>query len=338
MHGPWRDEHPDAALLETDPAPLDLGTYAEVARAVEGRFLCFLNSESRPLDPRWLEKLHARLTAPGVGLVGASGSYESFSSNAPFVTRPLRRRQFPPFPNPHVRTNAFMMSREHMLDLRWGAVTRKLDAWKLESGSQNITRQVWARGLDALVVGRDGNAYGRDRFYESNTFRRGDQPNLLVSDKRTREFEAASPDRRRWLFELAWGSAAVDTGDPDQPWIAPRSAAGRPDGPAEGGRYRRPRGPRHELPVSNDRRPDSQPPADLGRVGSLDPAAGRSRRERARIRQLDRCDRSGCGSRVLRRVRRALRAPARAAADARALGSGRCSAAWRRRARRTSPI
>jgi hypothetical protein len=216
------DGLPGTSLLEVSPAPLDLGTYVEIAQRVESRFFCFLNSESRPLDPRWLEKLMLQLSAPGVGLVGASGSYESFSSNAPFVTRPLRRRQFPPFPNPHVRTNAMMISRELMLSLDWRKVTRKLDAWKLESGSQNITRQVWGRGLDAMVVGRDGRAYDRDSYYESNTFRRGDQPNLLVGDKRTMEFETAPPDRRRWLFELAWGAEAVDTSDPDQLWTGPR--------------------------------------------------------------------------------------------------------------------
>ena len=218
------DEVPGARLLEADPAPLDLGTYAEIAQAVESRFLCFLNSESRPLDPRWLEKLVEHATAPGIGLVGASGSYESFSSNAPFITRPLRNRQFPPFPNPHVRTNAMIISRNLMSSLDWGRVTRKLDAWKLESGWQNITRQVWDRRLESLVVGRDGHAYDRDRLYESNTFRRGSQPNLLVADKRTLEFETASPDRRRWLFELAWGKGAIDTDDPAQAWTGPASA------------------------------------------------------------------------------------------------------------------
>lgn len=213
------DQAPHARLLEVNPAPLDLGTYVEVTRQVDSPFVCFLNSESRLLDPEWLVKLHTHLATPGIGLVGASGSYESFSSHAPFVTRPLRKRQFPLFPNAHVRSNAFMMERERMLGLDWGRVARKVDAWKLESGWKSITRQVWAQGLDALVVGRDGLAYDRRRYYESNTFRRGDQPNLLVSDKRTMEFDTAPPDRRRWLCELAWGANAVDTSDPDQPWV-----------------------------------------------------------------------------------------------------------------------
>ncbi|HZO59468.1 MAG TPA: hypothetical protein VFB51_07245 [Solirubrobacterales bacterium] len=215
---------PHAELLEVGSQPLDLGTYAEIAQRVEAEALCFVNTGSVVRDTGWLAKLTAQLAAPGIGLAGASGSYESFSTHAPFVTRPLRKRQFPLFPNAHVRTNAFALPRTLMLRLDWGRVTRKIDAWKLESGRHNITRQVWERGLDAVVVGRDGRAYGREQFYESNTFRRGDQPNLLVSDNRTREFETADPERRRFLFELAWGKDALDTSDPDQPWIGPRAA------------------------------------------------------------------------------------------------------------------
>jgi hypothetical protein len=194
------------------PEPvLDLAAYAEAGRRVEAERLCFLNSYSEPLVEGWLATLLAPLEDPAVGLVGASGSYESFSSNAPLVTRPYRMRQFPPFPNAHVRTNGFALRRDLMLDLEWGSIRSKLDTWKLESGYRAITRQVWDRGLKAVVVGRDGRAYGPDELFESRTFRRGTQPNLLVADNRTAEFDEAPPKRRRRLFELAWGKQALDS-------------------------------------------------------------------------------------------------------------------------------
>jgi hypothetical protein len=196
-------------VIATPRPMLDLAAYITAARALDHEHLCFLNSYSEPLDAGWLEKLWRHMSRERVGLVGATGSYESFSTHAPFVTKPLRRRQFPLFPNPHVRTNAFMMARETMLALAWKPVRTKTAAWKLESGRNNITRQVWQRGLEALVVGRDGEAYARDRFFESNTFRRADQPNLLVADNRTREWDEADPARRRWLAELAWGKDAA---------------------------------------------------------------------------------------------------------------------------------
>jgi hypothetical protein len=189
---------------------LDLAAYIAAARQVEAEHLCFLNSYSELLDDEWLRKMSGHLTAPGVGLVGASGSYESASTNAPLIARPVRRLQFPAFPNPHIRTNAFMLRRDTMLGLDWREVRTKTAAWKLESGVRGITRQVWDNGMRALVVGRDGASYDRDRYFESNTFRRDRQSNLLVADNRTREFDEADPQRRRWLLELAWGSGATD--------------------------------------------------------------------------------------------------------------------------------
>jgi hypothetical protein len=193
--------------LETPRPMLDLAAYVTAASVLDDRYLCFLNSYSEPLVAGWLEKLWRHLTPAGVGLVGASGSYEA--PHASFITKPLRRRQFPPFPNPHIRTNAFAMPSELMRSLAWPEVRTKRAAWRLESGRDSITHQVWRRGLEALVVGRDGQAYERERWFESATFRSGGQRNLLVGDNRTRQFDAAAQGERQWLAELAWGDAAV---------------------------------------------------------------------------------------------------------------------------------
>jgi hypothetical protein len=191
------------------PEPmLDLIAYPELARRAGSRHLFCVNSNSEILAPGWLAKMHRHITTPGIGLVGATASYESISSQAPLITRPLRARQFPRFPNPHVRTNAFMMERETMLRLDWGHARSKTAAWKVESGTRSITRQVWEQGLDALVVGRDGVGYPRERFPESETFRRGTQANLLVADNRTRDYDAAGEARRRELTAVSWGDAA----------------------------------------------------------------------------------------------------------------------------------
>lgn len=188
---------------------LDLAAYRAAAEAAAAPRLCFLNSHSELLAEGWLETLHRRLAAPKVGLVGATGSYEQSASSP--VGRIVNRRRLTRFPNPHIRTSSFMISRELMLDLDWGEVRKKAAAWQLENGPQSITRQVWQRGLKALVVGKDGEAYPQERWYESRTFRSGDQENLLVADNRTREYEEADPVTRRWLAELAWGRDAVGT-------------------------------------------------------------------------------------------------------------------------------
>jgi hypothetical protein len=187
--------------LRYDEPTLDLPTYAFCAQALDASHLCFLNSESLLLADGWLAALLEPLRAPGVGAVGATGSYES-----PRSINPLRRRRWPSFPNPHLRTNAFMLSREVMRALHWPAVRTKPAAWELESGRDGFTRQVWARGLRTLVVGRDGVGHPPAAWPRSATFRSGDQANLLVADNRTRQWEEADAAARARLSRLAWGA------------------------------------------------------------------------------------------------------------------------------------
>jgi hypothetical protein len=188
-----------------DENRIDLAVYREFAEQVSEPFVCFLNSYCRPLAGGWLAAMAAHCRRDDIGIVGTTGSYESFYTSARWPVRFRHRRSFPPFPNPHVRTNSFMLARELMLDLDWGEIRRKRDAWRLESGYGSVTRQVLDRGLRPVVVGRDGKAYEVERWYESRTFRSGDQENLLIEDNRTRHFAEADPSTRRMLARRAWG-------------------------------------------------------------------------------------------------------------------------------------
>jgi hypothetical protein len=115
------------------------------------------------------------------------------------------RRHYALFPNYHIRTNTFLISRDYMLRLKAGDMHTKSEAERFESGKYGMTRQILAMNLKALVVGRDGQAYEKEHWFESRTFRSGDQSNLLVADNRTRQYEEADPVTRRFLSEIAWG-------------------------------------------------------------------------------------------------------------------------------------
>jgi hypothetical protein len=187
----------------------DLAAYrAALERAHAADALCFLNSHSEPLVDGWLAPLVEQLGAPGIGIAGATGSHESASSSAPRPLKPLRRRQFPPFPNPHVRTNAFALERERALALDWTIGRSKTSAHQLESGWRGLTRQLLDAGLEPRVVGRDGHGYAPEEWPRSATYRSGRQENLLIADNRTRQFDEASPGRRAELARMAWGAAA----------------------------------------------------------------------------------------------------------------------------------
>lgn len=201
----------NAERLEVPATGLDLDSYLAAARLLEAHTLCFLNSSSEILAEGWLASLSRALEFHGVGLVGATASFESALSAAPRPLRPMLRRHYQPFPNPHVRTNAFMIERDLMLALDWPRTGRKRLALELESGRGSITRQVWARGLQALVVGRDGTSYECTRWHASRTFRSGSQENLLIADNRTRQYAEADAARRSQLARLAWGDSALFT-------------------------------------------------------------------------------------------------------------------------------
>lgn len=211
----------------------DLVVYRELARQADSEFMCFLNSYSTPLADGWLARLAAHATRPGVGLVGATGSWQSLydwlstvggpPEPFPRTLRPRKwagwvlrsrqwlphvvrsRRNFPRFPNPHIRSNAFMLRRALFLALKAGALTSKYDAYLFENGRQSMTRQVQARGLETLVVGRDGVGYPPDAWPTSGTYRNREQANLLVADNQTRFYPEGSAARRRELLLETWG-------------------------------------------------------------------------------------------------------------------------------------
>lgn len=193
--------------LHLDAPVQDLDAYRQVVHEVDAERLVFLNSYSQVLADDWLDLL-VRHAGPGVGLVGATGSWESLLTPAPLPLKAVRLPSFPPFPNPHVRTTGFTIERALARELRWPRIRRKSDAWKLENGKRSLSRQVQERGLRILVAGRDGVAYGPDAFHASATYRTGDQANLLISDNRTRDYATGDPALRRTLERLAWGAEA----------------------------------------------------------------------------------------------------------------------------------
>src|SRR6185312_166977 len=86
------------------------------------------------------------------------------------------------FPNPHIRTNAFMIERKQFLSLKFPAFVSKQDVYRFESGRRSLTRQILARGQKPVVVGRNGMMYEISEWRSSSTFWTGEQDNLIIAD------------------------------------------------------------------------------------------------------------------------------------------------------------
>jgi hypothetical protein len=204
----------------------DIPAYFAAARGVSSDLICFLNSYSVVLDESWLMKLYTHIERDDVGLVGATGSYQSLYCSVKesmtvaqgnytlkrLASSPRRqwtlsrlKSYFDPFPNPHIRSNAFMLRRDLMLSLEPSRIRTKMQAMRFESGKSNLTREIQHRGLKALVIGRDGKAYEQENWFDSQTYKSGDQSNLLVADNRTEQYAMAVAEARRAMTRTTWG-------------------------------------------------------------------------------------------------------------------------------------
>jgi hypothetical protein len=112
-----------------------------------------------------------------------------------------------PFPCPHLRTGAFMVTHDVLRRIELFAVTNnRVDTYVLESGRRSLTRQVQRLGLRVLVVDRDASVYGPEEWDRSRTYRQGDQEGLLVADRRTVEYERGTRSQRRLMASFCWGA------------------------------------------------------------------------------------------------------------------------------------
>ena len=218
----------------------DIGAYFATVASFPHTFFCFLNSYAEPLASGWLAMLYGHAVRERVGVVGATGShaspwndprlYEGLPKNRYLRAVHLRlvRRlpgwfpggsglavafaphmlDFSGHPNYHIRTNGFLFRRDLMLRLKRPRFRNKMECYKFEHGRQSMTHQLLKRGLEPLIVGRDGRAYAKEEWYESRTHQSGDESNLLISDNLTRLY--AGLDREtRWRYAVStWGDKA----------------------------------------------------------------------------------------------------------------------------------
>lgn len=211
--------------LHVGDGGFDIGSYLRAADEFDADAYCFLNSRSVILAAGWLEAMHRHVVRPGVGVVGATASFESLYTDflqarrlAPARPRGWRQRvrssilnavrhlyYFPPYPNPHIRTNAVMIRQEVLQRVRHWPFHGKLDTARFENGRGSLSRQLTGMGLELLVVGRDGAAYPSAAWPRSGTFWQACQENLLVADNQTQRYALAEPAERERLSRLAWG-------------------------------------------------------------------------------------------------------------------------------------
>ena len=181
--------------LEDDS--FDIGAYIEWANIIHHDKIFLFNTASEILSSNWLLKFANNLAIDDVGLVGATGSYESLNSY---------NNKFKKFPNVHIRSTGFMIERKMFLNISSRlAIKSKTEALLFESGPNSLTNQVIKEGKKVLLVGRDGRGYCPEHWPISDTFRQGMQKNLLIADNQTRSFANFSVSQKQETADRTWG-------------------------------------------------------------------------------------------------------------------------------------
>lgn len=184
----------------------DLMTYRElIDRRPNANEFVFGNSYVRPLADAWLEKLIGAIREPGVGIAGPAGSLESPVSTVPYKLGLLYLPVFPRFPNVHIRTSCFAITRGAVERVKWPAKMNKRATYRLEGGFNSLTRQLQQQNLRPVVVDAAGELHEVDDWPASGTFRAGGQRNLLVSDLRSDDYDCADDELKSKLSRFAWG-------------------------------------------------------------------------------------------------------------------------------------
>ncbi len=206
----------------------DIDAYRYIAAKIQHEFILFFNSYSTLMAGNWLDKYYAASNQSSIGIVASSASLQSYYTSVfqknkwgwefnQSITYNYRKYKlflktffywrflFKPFPNPHVRTNAFMIRRVLFLEIKNEPLTSKFKAYQFESGRNSITNQILKRGLKTLVIDKNGQTYEPTEWKNSNTFWINDQENLLVSDNQTKIYNEASLDKKKQMTKLAWG-------------------------------------------------------------------------------------------------------------------------------------
>jgi hypothetical protein len=262
-----------------DDCGMDIHAYKIAAPRYPHPYCCFLNTYANIQSDDWLRKLSDAIRRPGVGLAGATASFESLNNsyevlnglawmlNMPakfnrHVTRsfawiaqqyhpltfrtltsaPLRLRRFlgdiqkrrptiesllpavpaiwantkhlakdfPYFPNPHIRTNGFIVRREDLIKTPLRGINPKFACCHFESGRNSLSARILRRGERLVMVGADGVAYEIQDWPLANCFRSGRQENLLIADNQTKNNDSMSDLERGVHSTLTWGGYLPD--------------------------------------------------------------------------------------------------------------------------------
>jgi hypothetical protein len=154
--------------------------------------------------PKWLRGLELRFRLRGTSPDAKFEHFWKELTSAGGVYNWLNG--YPPFPNPHIRSNAFIVRRSDLQGWFAAKMSGKNESYLFESGAGSLTRTLLDKRRRAVVVNNIGDIFDVPDWPKSKTFRIENQQGLIVKDNRTREFEQLSRPQKSVYTGFTWGA------------------------------------------------------------------------------------------------------------------------------------
>jgi hypothetical protein len=194
----------------------DWGSYKRLVKKFQNSIFFFMNCHSYPIKSNWLKFFVKNYKKKS--LLGPAGSYESLASGAfkgIYYKNRLKSLKyfinnfiyFPIFPNPHIRSNSFMISGKDFLNVELNKKYKfkKFGTWINESGRKGMTNNLKKKGFNCYVINSDGKKFSENNWRLSETFCYKEQSKLLISDKFSRIFNKSGYIKKKIIEKNVWG-------------------------------------------------------------------------------------------------------------------------------------
>ena len=113
--------------------------------------------------------------------------------------------EVPIFPNPHIRTTAFIVDRSWLKENFKKAPLSKDECLLFESGINGLSSTAIFQGYHNALVTSEKIYFDYTEWHQAGSFRSGKQSSLLVSDNHTRIFENETLEAKASYAIMTWG-------------------------------------------------------------------------------------------------------------------------------------
>jgi len=209
----------NVSIIKTKDEGYDLGSYAEFARYRANSHIFFLNQHSIILKRNWLKIFHDTMKKSKAEVVASTASFSSlkkpyYSKQKSFINNIIyniisgyKFINFPIYPNPHIRTNAFLVKTSTWLQyFNAVEIKNKHDVYQVESGENSFYNFLLKKKKKFAITRSDGK-YVESYLKWKNfiPFRNSLQKSkLIISDNHTRFYQTSSIEKKNILEKESW--------------------------------------------------------------------------------------------------------------------------------------